>query len=61
MEKKGKERKKKVATLDGKNPAFITQRELVRDSQLLLGARKPFLFLLEGTHGTSKFKIFSQK
>lgn len=61
MEKKEKRERKKVATLDGKTPAFITQRELARDSQLLLGARKPFLFLLEGIHGTSKFKIFSRK
>lgn len=50
-----------MTTPKGKDPVFIHQPELARDSQPLLRARKPFPYLLEGTNGTYKFKIFSQK
>lgn len=60
MEKK-KKKKKRMTTPKGKDPVFIHQPELARDSQPLLRARKPFPYLLEGTNGTYKFKTFSWK
>lgn len=61
--KNGKKKKKKrrMTTPKGKDPVFIHQPELARDSQPLLRARKPFPYLLEGMNGTYKFKIFSRK